>query len=186
MLRKREDAVHFRYYTSKMTWDVAERLELEAALRRALERDELRLYYQPRVDLRTGRIGGVEALIRWQHPSRGMVSPVNVIPIAEETGLIIPIGQLVFETACAQSRRWRESGHANLRMAVNLSPRQFRQSDLVASVSRALERTGVAAEAPELEGTESVALDNPARRAQTLRSLKALGISLAIDDFGTG
>jgi len=128
----------------------------------------------------------VEALIRWQHPSLGMVSPVNFIPIAEETGLIIPIGQWVFETACAQSRRWRESGHANLRMAVNLSPRQFRQSDLVASVSKALERTGVAAEALELEVTESVAMDNPARSAEILRSLKALGISLAIDDFGTG
>src|SRR5882672_3190734 len=164
----------------------AERLEIEAALRRALERDELRLFYQPRVDLRTGRIGGVEALIRWQHPQLGMVPPVHFIPIAEETGLIIPIGQWVFETACAQSRRWRESGHANLRMAVNLSPRQFRQSDLVASVSRALERTGVAAEALELEVTESVAMDNPARSAEILRSLKALGISLAIDDFGTG
>ncbi len=186
MLRTREEGGHFRYYTAKMNSAAAERLELEAALRRALERDELRLFYQPRVDLRTGRIGGVEALIRWQHPSLGMVSPVNFIPIAEETGLIIPIGQWVFETACAQSRRWRESGHANLRMAVNLSPRQFRQSDLVASVSKALERTGVAAEALELEVTESVAMDNPARSAEILRSLKALGISLAIDDFGTG
>ena len=186
MLRAREEGGHFRYYTAKMNSAAAERLELEAALRRALERDELRLFYQPRVDLRSGRIGGVEALIRWQHPSLGMVSPVNFIPIAEETGLIIPIGQWVFETACAQSRRWRESGHANLRMAVNLSPRQFRQSDLVASVSRALERTGVAAEALELEVTESVAMDNPARSAEILRSLKALGISLAIDDFGTG
>jgi diguanylate cyclase (GGDEF)-like protein/PAS domain S-box-containing protein len=186
MLRTREEGGHFRYYTAKMNSAAAERLELEAALRRALERDELRLYYQPRVDLRTGRIGGVEALIRWQHPSLGMVSPVNFIPIAEETGLIIPIGQWVFETACAQSRRWRESGHANLRMAVNLSPRQFRQSDLVAGVSKALERTGVAAEALELEVTESVAMDNPARSAEILRNLKALGISLAIDDFGTG
>src|SRR6267378_505872 len=186
MLRTREEGGHFRYYTAKMNSAAAERLELEAALRRALERDELRLFYQPRVDLRTGRIGGVEALIRWQHPQLGMVSPVNFIPIAEETGLIIPIGQWVFETACAQSRRWRESGHANLRMAVNLSPRQFRQSDLVASVSKALERTGVAAEALELEVTESVAMDNPARSAEILRSLKALGISLAIDDFGTG
>jgi diguanylate cyclase (GGDEF)-like protein/PAS domain S-box-containing protein len=186
MLRTREEGGHFRYYTAKMNSAAAERLELEAALRRALERDELRLFYQPRVDLRTGRIGGVEALIRWQHPSLGMVSPVNFIPIAEETGLIIPIGQWVFETACAQSRRWRESGHANLRMAVNLSPRQFRQSDLVANVSRALERTGVAAEALELEVTESVAMDNPARSAEILRNLKALGISLAIDDFGTG
>src|SRR5258708_1036650 len=186
MLRTREEGGHFRYYTAKMNSAAAERLELEAALRRALERDELRLFYQPRVDLRTGRIGGVQALIRWQHPSLGMVSPVNFIPIAEETGLIIPIGQWVFETACAQSRLWRESGHANLRMAVNLSPRQFRQSDLVASVSRALERTGVAAEALELEVTESVAMDNPARSAEILRNLKALGISLAIDDFGTG
>jgi len=186
MLRTREEGGHFRYYTAKMNSAAAERLELEAALRRALERDELRLFYQPRVDLRTGHIGGMEALIRWQHPQLGMVSPVNFIPIAEETGLIIPIGQWVFETACAQSRRWRESGHANLRMAVNLSPRQFRQSDLVASVSRALERTGVAAEALELEVTESVAMDNPARSAEILRGLKALGISLAIDDFGTG
>jgi len=186
MLRTREEGGHFRYYTAKMNSAAAERLELETALRRALERDELRLFYQPRVDLRTGSIGGVEALIRWQHPQLGMVSPVNFIPIAEETGLIIPIGQWVFETACAQSRRWRESGHANLRMAVNLSPRQFRQSDLVASVSKALERTGVAAEALELEVTESVAMDNPARSAEILRSLKALGISLAIDDFGTG
>ncbi len=159
MLRTREEGGHFRYYTAKMNSAAAERLELEAALRRALERDELRLFYQPRVDLRSGHIGGVEALIRWQHPSLGMVSPVNFIPIAEETGLIIPIGQWVFETACAQSRRWRESGHANLRMAVNLSPRQFRQSDLVASVSKALERTGVAAEALELEVTESVAME---------------------------
>ncbi len=186
MLRTREEGGAFRYYTAKMNSAAAERLELEAALRRALERDELRLHYQPRVDLRTGGIGGVEALIRWQHPSLGMVPPANFIPLAEETGLIIPIGQWVLETACAQSRRWRESGHANLRMAVNLSPRQFRQSDLVASVSRALERAGVAAEALELEVTESVAMDNPARSAGILRSLKALGISLAIDDFGTG
>ena len=186
MLRARREGSAFRYYTSKMNSAAAERLELEAALRRALERDELRLHYQPRVDLRSGRIGGVEALIRWQHPQLGMVSPVNFIPIAEETGLIIPIGQWVLETACAQSRRWRESGHANLRMAVNLSPRQFRQSDLVASVSRALERTGVTAEALELEVTESVAMDNPARSAEILRDLVALGIALAIDDFGTG
>ena len=186
MLRTREEGGAFRYYTAKMNSAAAERLELEAALRRALERDELRLHYQPRVDLRTGAIGGVEALIRWQHPSIGMVPPANFIPLAEDTGLIVPIGQWVLETACAQSRRWRESGHANLRMAVNLSPRQFRQSDLVASVSRALERSGVAAEALELEVTESVAMDNPERSAGILRSLKELGISLAIDDFGTG
>jgi diguanylate cyclase (GGDEF)-like protein len=174
------------FYTPAMNAAAADRLELETALRRALERNEFLLHYQPRVRLRDGRINGVEALIRWQHPSMGMVSPGEFISLAEETGLIVPIGQWVLETACAQSRRWLNAGHQGLRMAVNLSPRQFRQPDLVEAIERALGESGIPASALELEVTESVAMDNPAASREILSRLKALGVALAIDDFGTG
>jgi EAL domain-containing protein (putative c-di-GMP-specific phosphodiesterase class I) len=124
--------------------------------------------------------------MRWQHPRRGLVSPGEFIPLAEETGLIVPMGEWVLETACRQARAWRDAGYPDLRMAVNLSPRQFRQPLLADTVRRALQNAGLPAENLELEITESVAMDDPAQSRRIMHELKAIGVSLAVDDFGTG
>jgi EAL domain-containing protein (putative c-di-GMP-specific phosphodiesterase class I)/ActR/RegA family two-component response regulator len=163
-----------------------ERVTLQNALCRALERQELELHYQPQVDLVSGRIRGVEALIRWRCPDVGLVAPDRFIPLAEETGLIIPIGEWVLRTACAQAVLWQAAGHRDLTMAVNLSARQFRQQDMAALVREVLAETGLAARYLELELTESVLMKDPELVAQTLRQLKEIGVSLSLDDFGTG
>ncbi|MEQ1776629.1 MAG: EAL domain-containing protein, partial [Burkholderiales bacterium] len=163
-----------------------ERLVLERLLRRALEQNEFELYYQPKIDLATGRVTGMEALLRWVQPGMGMISPVKFIPLAEETGLILPIGAWVLRTACAQVKAWARAGAQPMRVAVNLSPRQFVQDDLYATVVRVLDETGLDPEWLELEITESLMMDNPDHAATVLRKLKASGIHLAIDDFGTG
>jgi diguanylate cyclase (GGDEF)-like protein/PAS domain S-box-containing protein len=177
---------NYQFYSAQMNLHSFERLVLERFLRHALEQDEFRVFYQPKIDLVSGRITGMEALLRWFHPAMGMISPVKFIPLAEETGLIVPIGAWVLRAACEQNKRWADQGLPPLRVAVNLSARQFAQDDLHATILQVLEETGLPPELLELEITESVTMDNPEHAAALLRKLKALGIHLAIDDFGTG
>ena len=174
------------FYTEDLNANAMERLRLESDLRRAVTLGEFELHYQPRVQLRSGRSTSVEALIRWRRGDRSLVMPSTFIPVAEENGLIIPIGEWVLRTACTQIRRWAQSGHSAFRIAVNLSPRQFRQPDLVDLVSRVLEETQAEAGQLELEITESVAMHDPESSRRSLERLSRLGIALAIDDFGTG
>jgi diguanylate cyclase (GGDEF)-like protein/PAS domain S-box-containing protein len=163
-----------------------ERLALEAALRRASERSELRLLYQPKVELDSGRIVGAEALLRWHPPHRGMVPPSRFIPIAEETGLIIPIGEWVLRTACSQIKAWCQPGLAMKQVAVNLSARQFRSRDLVRMVAGMLEEFAIAPACLELELTESILMEDIETATRTMAELKELGVQIALDDFGTG
>jgi diguanylate cyclase (GGDEF)-like protein/PAS domain S-box-containing protein len=178
----------FEVFKSSMRETVKGRLKMETELRRALDRGELRLHYQPQVDLRTARIVGLEALVRWEHPERGLVPPGSFIPIAEETGLILPIGRWVLETACRQASIWRADSEIgiDLVMAVNLSPRQFRHPRLVQDVGQVLAESGLDASGLEVEITEGTAMGDADATVKTLEHLKAIGIRLAIDDFGTG
>jgi len=175
-----------QFYAAAMNANSMVRLSLETGLRHALERGEFLLHYQPKVDIASGRISGMEALVRWMRPGLGMVSPADFIPLAEETGLIVPIGAWVLKAACERNRAWQRQGMPPLRVAVNLSARQFVQANLVSEVARVLDASGLAPASLELEITESMVMDNPERAIQTLRQLKSMGISLAIDDFGTG
>jgi diguanylate cyclase (GGDEF)-like protein len=175
-----------KFYTSEMNKRVNERLSLENGLRRAIERKEFLLHYQQRADLRTGSIVGAEALVRWLHPERGLIAPDRFIPIAEETGLIMPIGEFVLREACRQARSWLDQGLQPGVVSVNLSARQFRQEGLVRLVAGVLEETGLDPKHLEMELTESMVMDNIASAIATLRGLKSLGISLSVDDFGTG
>ena len=164
-----------------------ERLTMEAQLRRALERGELELHYQPKQDISSGGVTGMEALLRWRHPELGMVPPARFIPLAEETGLIVPIGEWVLRTACAQTAALRSrEGLPMLRVAVNLSARQFAEDSLIRLVSDVLDETGLGADALELEITESLVMQNPEQTAKLLVLLKQMGVHLAMDDFGTG
>ena len=176
----------FHFYTSTMNEQAMERLRIEGDLRSALERDEFVLHYQPQVDLHTGRILGMEALIRWRHPVLGMVPPMRFIGLAEEMGLIVPIGVWVLRNACFQSMAWQRAGLGSVRVAVNLSARQFYQQDLVASIKAVLEESGIAPHLLELELTESMMMNDVEHAAGILGDLKALGVHLSIDDFGTG
>ena len=175
-----------QFYAAAMNAHSVARLSLETGLRHALERGEFVLHYQPKVDIASGRITGMEALVRWLRPESGMVSPAEFIPLAEETGLIVPIGAWVLRAACERNRAWQQQGMPPLRVAVNLSARQFVQANLVSEVARVLDTSGLAPAALELEITESMVMDNPERAIQTLRQLKSMGVALAIDDFGTG
>jgi EAL domain-containing protein (putative c-di-GMP-specific phosphodiesterase class I) len=172
-------------FDSAMHKDAANAFRLEADLRRALERQELRLYYQPIVSLVTGRTIGVEALLRWQHPERGLLLPETFIPLAEESGLIVPIGEWVLRTGCADIRAWPESGERPATVAVNLSARQFRQRGLREAVAQALSGSGSSL-ILELELTESAVMEPVDEVVSILRDLKAIGVKVAIDDFGTG
>jgi EAL domain-containing protein (putative c-di-GMP-specific phosphodiesterase class I) len=175
-------------YDPCMGRGAGERLELETDLRRALQRGELLLHFQPQMDLASGEVLAVEALLRWRHPRRGLVPPAEFIPLAEETGLILPIGRWVLEEACRQARAWQDlrPSAAPLVVGVNLSPRQFVQPDLVDQVRRALSAADLPAHCLELELTESAVMQDGATALAALQSLKALGVRLAIDDFGTG
>lgn len=176
----------FQFFTPDMTHRALERLTMENSLRRALENGEFQLHYQPQAGLNNGKTVAVEALLRWNHPESGMISPARFIPIAEETGMIVPIGEWVLRTACTDLRQWQKAGLAPFKIAVNLSARQFRQSALPAIIGQILQETGLSAEWLELELTESILMHNPDEAAATLLELKSMGISLAIDDFGTG
>jgi diguanylate cyclase (GGDEF)-like protein/PAS domain S-box-containing protein len=187
MYRAKESGKNnFQFYSPQMNSHSFERLALEAALKRALERGELLLHYQPKLDLATGRIAGLEALIRWEHPDMGLVSPLRFIPIAEETGLIAPIGAWVLGEACRQVKAWEEAGLGPFTIAVNASGRQFVRGALLEEVLAALHSTGLEPHLLELELTESTVMQNPERAAGVLSELAQLGVSLAIDDFGTG
>ncbi|TBW33872.1 EAL domain-containing protein [Siculibacillus lacustris] len=175
-----------RFYTHVLTAAAADRLELEAGLRRALERGELELHYQPLIDAVDGRIHGVEALVRWRDPVRGLIPPDRFIPTAEETGLIIPIGEWVRHAACRQMRQWRDAGLDLTTMAVNLSPREFQRSDIVRRIAEVLEESGLPPHCLEIEITETALLEQGSELDRRLAALKALGVRLAIDDFGTG
>jgi EAL domain-containing protein (putative c-di-GMP-specific phosphodiesterase class I)/GGDEF domain-containing protein len=175
-----------RFARPAMNTVIFERLALETHLRHALERKELSVYYQPRVSIATGEVVSVEALLRWKHPELGMVSPAHFIPVAEESGLILPIGEWVLREACAQNRRWRDEGIKPIRMAVNLSPAQFREPDLMGIVRRALADAGMIADSLELELTESMLLQKADATVTMLHTMKDAGVHLSIDDFGTG
>ena len=177
---------NFQFYTAEMNRLVSERLALESALRQSLVRRELLLHYQPRFDLKTGAVIGMEALLRWMHPERGMMLPDRFVPLAEETGLIVQIGEWVMRSACTQNRAWQDEGLRPVTVSVNLSARQFRQPDLVKSVTRILEDTGLEPRYLEIELTESMVMHDAASAIATLRALKKLGIGLSVDDFGTG
>jgi diguanylate cyclase (GGDEF)-like protein/PAS domain S-box-containing protein len=173
-------------YSAEMSAGARNRLSMENALFQAVERGELRLHYQPQISARTGRLAGVEALIRWQHPEQGLVLPGQFIPIAEETGLIAAIGEWVLNAACMQMRSWYRRGLPRIPVAVNLSSRQFRQQPLVGTIRAALERSGLEPELLEVELTESLLMDDVTRSKSVLAEVKALGVSIALDDFGTG
>lgn len=183
---KEQGKNNYQFYSEEMNTRVFERMALETSLHRAIRQQEFLLYYQPRVDLRTGRISGVEALVRWNHPEMGLVSPARFIPLAEETGLIVPIGEWVLRTACAQNKAWQEAGLPPLRMAVNLSARQFRQENLIQMVADVLAETGLDPRWLELELTESLLMERAEQSVSILRSLADMGIDIAVDDFGTG
>jgi len=176
----------YQLCTDEMKKRATERLSLEARLRRAITEEQLLLVYQPQIQLPTGRVIGVEALVRWNDPERGLVPPASFIPVAEESRLILPLGDWVLRAACRQMKRWQEEGIALARVAVNLSARQFHQHDLVASVRSALAESGLDGGALELEITETTAMQNAEATAAVLRSLRNLGVGISIDDFGTG
>jgi diguanylate cyclase (GGDEF)-like protein len=177
---------NYQFYSAQIDNYSRERLALESGLRRALERDELRLHYQPKVDLAAGHICGMEALLRWQHPQMGLVAPDRFIAIAEESGLIRPIGAWVLKTACMQNRAWQRQGMRRFPVAVNLSPCQFAEESLLDDIKSALADSGLEPSDLELEITESMVMNDPEQAVNTLRRLKDLGMRIAIDDFGTG
>lgn len=185
---KHKGRARYEIFDEGMNARARQRLEEESGLRRALEHSEFKVYYQPKVVLASGDIMGFEALVRWEDPQRGIVSPADFIGLAEETGLILPLGRWVLEEACRQAKQWQEQypRHAPWTVWVNVSARQFAQAGLVADVARALEQNRLAPQALYIEITESVLMDDTEATTRTLQELKALGINLAIDDFGTG
>jgi diguanylate cyclase (GGDEF)-like protein len=176
---------NFQFYTAEMNLQVNERLKTEASLRRALERREFELYYQPRIDVKSGRLVGCEALLRWQHPERGLQLPERFIGLAEETGLIVPIGEWVLKKACAQAKAWQKSG-SPVAVSVNLSMRQFKQDALVNAVDAALREAGLAPHLLELELTESLVMHDSDLAIRVLARLREIGVEISVDDFGTG
>ncbi|MDH5641809.1 MAG: EAL domain-containing protein, partial [Nitrospira sp.] len=176
----------YRFYTADMNAKAVEHLIMENRIRHALQRNEFTLYYQPQVDLHRREITGLEALIRWHHPDLGLLYPNQFLPLAEDTGFITAIGDWVLHKACWQAAQWQRAGLPAIRMAVNLSPLQFKQPTLVDSVAAALKNSGLDPDNLELEITENFLVDNVDNAIVTLRKLHELGVQLAIDDFGTG
>ncbi len=187
MYRAKENGRNnFQFYTVEMNTRALERLSLESAMRKALERDEFLLHYQPQVSLATGRIVGCEALVRWNHPEQGLVPPGTFIPVAEDSGLIVPLGEWVMNAACRQQVQWLEQGLPPVRVSVNLSGRQLMRHDLVKMVKGALDQTGIDPQFLELELTESMIMEHVKETIETLHALRNMGVQLSIDDFGTG
>ncbi|MEQ1620045.1 MAG: EAL domain-containing protein [Methylococcales bacterium] len=185
-LAKSQGRGRYAYFSDELTLIARERMDIEARLRRALKNNELRVYFQPQVDIASDKIVGAEALVRWQDPEHGLVPPNRFIPIAEETGLIIAIGDWVLHETCRQGKEWLDAGLPCITLAVNVSPHQFGQSDIKAIVARTLEATGFPAQLLELELTESGLMERQEKAVTILNALRDLGIHLAIDDFGTG
>ena len=183
---KEQGKNNFQFFTPVMNTRIQNRLALENDLRHGLERGEFVVYYQPQLNISTGQIVGVEALVRWQHPERGLVLPMEFIPVAEETGLIVPLGEWVLHAACARIRSWQEAGLPPLRVAVNLSAREFQQGNLIEAVAGVLEETGLAPEFLQLEITEGVSIQDVDFTIKVMGELKEMGVQIAIDDFGTG
>ena len=176
----------YRFYSPDMSSKAFERLNLETSLRYALEREQFRLFYQPQFDVLTGKVVGVEALLRWQHPDLGLVVPNDFIPTLEETGLIVAVGEWILYTACLQAMEWQKKYDKKLRMSVNLSAHQFNDADLSPMVEYCLQRSGLPASTLELEITESVIMQDKKRITKAFQELEELGVRFAIDDFGTG
>jgi diguanylate cyclase (GGDEF)-like protein len=183
---KTSGGANYQFYTADMHEMASRRLALETNLRRAIHNEEFLIHYQPRVSVDSLEITGVEALVRWQHPQLGLISPSEFIPLAEDTGLIVPIGEWVLRNACLQNKRWQDQGFAPIHVAVNICARQFHEGDLIETVIRALDETGLAPEYLELELTESSIMKNADLAAGVLNRLKGMGINISIDDFGTG
>ncbi len=175
-----------RFFTDEMNAQAVERLTMDKNLRQALERKEFFLVYQPQMEIESGKITGFEALLRWQHPELGLIPPDRFISIAENNGLILPIGEWVLRTACAQARRWQDEGLSAVPVAVNVSAVQFRQEGFRELIRRVLQETGLAPEYLQLELTESLLLSNADMTLSVLQELKEMGLKLSIDDFGTG
>jgi diguanylate cyclase (GGDEF)-like protein len=186
MYRAKRGSGGFQFYEPGMEASISEHLRMDSSLRRALERNELLVYYQPKADTRSGCVTGMEALVRWKHPVRGMISPLEFIPLAEETGLIKPIGEFVLRTACAQTREWLAAGAPDLRIAVNISGVQLKEKGFSDTVAAVLRDTGLDPGHLTLEITESVLMEHAREAVSTLQELKSIGLNLDIDDFGTG
>jgi diguanylate cyclase (GGDEF)-like protein/PAS domain S-box-containing protein len=184
-LAKEKGKNTYRFYDQRLNNIATRKMIIEGGLRRAIENNEFILHYQPQIDLNTSKITGVEALVRWQHPELGVIPPMEFIPLAEETGLIIPIGKWVLKTACTQSVEWQSSGHPPINMAVNISARQMQHRDFVKTIKEVVEETGIKPELLELEITESMVKD-PDELIDILNELKSIEIKISIDDFGTG
>ncbi|OEJ67608.1 EAL domain-containing protein [Magnetovibrio blakemorei] len=183
---KKQGRNNYQFYSSTLSANALRRMAVEHGLRHALENDEFQIAYQAKVNLSTGRIVGAEALARWTNPDLGSVSPVEFVPVSEETGLIVPIGDWILVNSCRQAKEWMDRGLDNVSVSVNLSVRQFRQGNLAQRVQEVLEETGLPSEMLDLELTESMLVENAEETVRVLEELKALGVSLSIDDFGTG
>jgi diguanylate cyclase (GGDEF)-like protein len=195
LLRDADAAMHaakesgrngYAFYTQEMETRAQESLEYELGLRQALQNREFLVYYQPRVNTATGTVTGAEALLRWQHPRRGLVMPESFIPLLEDTGLVIPVGEWILQQACLQGRRWQDAGHDSFGVSVNLSMKQFRAGTLLNSVRQALDESGLPPRSLELEITETVLVDDAEQALDLMHELKQIGVTLSIDDFGTG
>ena len=183
---KRQRGCQFHFYNEHINLQATRLLQLEADLRRAIRRSELELHYQPRIDMRSGEIVGVESLVRWRHPDRGLLGPGEFIPLAEQSGLIVPMGYWVIARACHDMARMRRQALPQIQFAVNLSFRQFQDSQLLATVTRLIERTGIDARWLEFELTETAIMQNPEQVQQTMQGMNSLGVRFSLDDFGTG
>jgi EAL domain-containing protein (putative c-di-GMP-specific phosphodiesterase class I) len=177
---------NYQFFSASMNAEAAEKQMLGGELRYAIERDELFLVYQPVVDIYSGKIAGMEALLRWQHPLHGLISPVKFIPLAEENGLILSIGEWVIQSACRQLQQWQQQGYDTPRLAINLSARQFRQKNLADNIAQILQQYNIAAHQLGIEITESILVHNIDEVLDTLLKLSNMGLEISIDDFGTG
>lgn len=183
---KSEGRDTYRFFNEEMNYEALEQLNLATGLRKALEQQEFQLYYQPQIEISTGRVIGAEALIRWCHPEAGMISPASFIPVAEESGLIVPIGDWVLQEACYEVARWRDLGMLAPVVAVNLSALQFARGNIEQAVIKAVQQAGIQPQMLELELTESIMLHNTDSVLATVKRLKQQGFYFTIDDFGTG
>ncbi|WP_261315298.1 EAL domain-containing protein [Rhizobium leguminosarum] len=176
----------FQFFTAEINVRAHQRLALLEGIRKGIARNEFHLLYQPQVDMKSGRIFAVEALLRWNHPSLGLISPLQFIPLAEETGLIVPLGDWVLEEACRQNKEWQDAGIAPITVCVNVSARQFQDLNWTSRVLRTLDETGLPAECLELELTESLVMRDVDQAVKIMKGLQSAGVAFAIDDFGTG